>query len=95
VTRGTGVDGLPRITVIQVGGLSRLRFEYIRRHNGGITYIPEASDAMATGGPGTWELLTGIPVVTAINPDWDRVVVEDVAGAGHSNRVGRVKITMP
>ena len=95
VTPGSGVEGLPRITVIQVGGQSRLRFEYVIRHNGGITYLPQASDAMAAAGPGSWESLTGIPVITPINAEWDRVVVEDVAGTGHPNRVGRVKVTMP
>ena len=95
VTPGSGVDGLPRISVIQVGGQPRLRFEYLRLHSGGITYIPQAGDAMAASGPGSWELLSGVPVVTAINAQWDRVVVEDVAGTGHPKRMGRVQITMP
>jgi hypothetical protein len=95
VTPGTGVDGLPRITVIQVGGQPRLRFEYVRRRNGGITYLPQASDGMAAAGPGSWDSLTGIPVISVINAEWDRVVVEDVAGTGHPNRTGRVKVTMP
>ncbi|MCX6873863.1 MAG: PA14 domain-containing protein [Verrucomicrobia bacterium] len=95
VTPGSGAEGLPHISVVQVGGQPRLRFEYVRRRSGGITYLPQASDAMAASGPGSWELLTGVPVVTAINAQWDRVVVEDVAGTGHPSRFGRVQLTMP
>ena len=95
LTPGSGMDGLPRITVVQVGGQPRLRFESVRRHHGGITYLPQASDAMTASGSDSCELLTGIPVITPINADWDRVVVEDVAGTGSRNRLGRVKVTLP
>jgi hypothetical protein len=95
VTPGSGASGLPLITRILVGGQSRLRFEYLRRTDGSLTYTPQSSDAMSVGPPGPWGVLTGVPVITPVVAGWERVVVEDVSGTGHPTRLGRLVVTMP
>ncbi len=96
VTPGSGSSGLPSITrIVVAGGQSRLRFEYLRRTDGSLTYTPQASDAMSVGPPGPWGVLSGVPVITPVVAGWERVVVEDVSGTGHPFRFGRLVVTMP
>lgn len=89
LTPGTGLAGLPSITRIGAGATARLRVEYIRRILApGLSYSVEFSSTM-----GAWTAVTG-GMMTPINTEWERVVVEDTAGAGLPIRLGRVKIVV-
>jgi hypothetical protein len=90
LTPGTGVAGLPSITKIGSGPTNRLRMEYIRRIAApGLSYSAEFGSIL-----GVWTSVTG-GTVSAINSQWERVVVEDSAGARSPIRFGRVKVIVP
>ena len=87
---GTGTAGLPIVRVVNGPGGSRLEIEYVRRKGtsgSGLTYIPEfASEA------GRWELATAAPTITSLDANWERVIVQDVAGIGAPNRFAHVRV---
>jgi hypothetical protein len=84
---GSGNSGLPSIATTGAGATRKLRLEYIRRKTG-FTYTPEVSASPA----GLWTGPEGTPVVTSIDSEWERVVVEDTAGSGAAKRFARVKV---
>ena len=88
LTPGTGTSGLPSVSTTGAGPDRKLRLEYLRR-KGVFTYTPEVSASMAEA---DWTGPAGDPVVTPIDSEWERVVVEDTAGSGSAKRFGRVKV---
>lgn len=89
LTAGTGVAGLPLVTMVSTTGGQRLRIEYIRRRNdNSLAYQPQFSNDLAS-----WVSAVSAPTVTAIDADWERVVVEDLLDAW-TKRFGRVKATL-
>lgn len=94
LTSGSGTSGMPHLSLVGSGSTGRLRIEFLRRKSStapGLTYIPEFTSTLATGGWGTVA-----PVqVTSIDANWERVVVEDLPGIGLPRRFGRVRITEP
>jgi hypothetical protein len=89
LTAGTGVAGLPLVTMVSTTGGQRLRIEYIRRRNdNSLAYQPQFSNDLAS-----WVSAVSAPTVTAIDADWERVVVEDLLDAW-TKRFGRVKVTL-
>jgi len=88
LTPGAGTSGLPSISVAGEGVNRKLRLEYLRR-KAGFTYTPEVSASLDGG---TWNPAGGTPVVTSINSEWERVVIEDTTGTGATTRFGRVKV---
>jgi hypothetical protein len=89
LTPGTGREGLPSITLIGSGPTNRLRIEYIRRIAApGLSYSAEFGSTL-----GVWTPVTG-GTVSAIDTQWERVVVEDTAGAGSPIRFGWVKVVV-
>lgn len=95
---GSGVSGLPRFTPTGSGATYRLRMEYVRRKastNPGAVYTAQFSSNLADTGTGPWATAAGPETVTSIDTIWERVVVEDTAGAGQGKRFGRVKLTSP
>lgn len=91
LTPGTGTTGLPFVSTTGAGPDRKLRLEYLRR-KGVFVYTPEVSSGLT----GTdWAGAAGTPVVTSIDSEWERVVVEDTAGSGSVRRFGRVKVESP
>lgn len=91
LTPGSGTAGLPHVSHTGTGAAVRLRIEYLRRRgtgNPGITVTPQFSSNTAE-----WQNATGTPVVTAIDAVWERVVVEDTAGA--ARRFARLHVSRP
>ena len=89
----TGLRGLPLVRIENVAGHDRLTIEFVRRSAGsgaGLTYIAEFSDDL-----GTWQT-GGTPMVTAINPRWDRVKIPDTSSTLlSSTRFARLRVLAP
>ena len=90
---GTGISGMPVVTTVGTGAQARIRIEYIRLRSGLLTYIAEASSTLG-GGAGSWVPLTGTPMVTPIDNQWERVIIEDTAAAGEPKRFGRLRVAV-
>ena len=66
---GSGTAGYPSVTTCgQV-----LRVEYLRRKNAGLAYTPKCSTSLVAD---SFMPMSGKVTVTVIDPEWDRVVVE-------------------
>jgi len=95
---GSGTAGLPRITTTGSGSTQKLRLEYVRRKasvSPGVNYVAQFSGDLTDAGAAPWTPASGAETVTSISPIWERVVVEDTAGAGQSKRFGRVRLVAP
>jgi len=92
LTPDTGIHGLPSIT--QTGD-GILRVEFIQRvGTSGLSYTVQFGSDLTTDGPGGWSAATGNPTVTPTsNPNWNRVVVEDIPPPGTTTRFARVVVT--
>ena len=56
---------------------------------GGVIYVPEKSADLSA-----WGLTTAAPVISPVNAEWERVVIEDPAGTDTTERVfGHVKVS--
>ncbi len=66
---------------------------------GGLTAIAERSHTAAVLMQGgdfvAWEASSGPETMQSIDSTWERVVVEDPAGAGHARRFGRIRVSTP
>ena len=83
----------PPIGSSSVGGSppAVLRVEFIRRRNSGLIYLPQRSSSLGSFAP-----MTGTPVVTQIDADWERVVIEEPAGSPvPSACFSRVAVALP
>ena len=90
MTPATGTSGMPYISTTGSGTNLRLRVEYIQRVSSpSTTYAVEFSSDPGGG----WAAATAQPTITAINSQWQRVVVEDAAGIGMQHRFGRMSVT--
>jgi hypothetical protein len=97
LTEGTGAAGLPCMRIEQAGGL-RLRIEFVRRRNAAdLLYEPQFCTSLTAveGTPNGWAVPTATETVTAIDADWERVVVEDQPPPGAASRFSRVRVTVP
>lgn len=89
---GAGNAGLPDIRLADAGGPQRLRVEFVRRRRAAhlryeVRFSDDASDAAAWRDPGAE------PVVTTIDDQWERVVVDDtVTSATRPRRFARVGV---
>ena len=68
-----GAVGLPTAYLQESDG-TMWRVEYLRRKNSGLTYTPKKSTTLANG---SFTPLTGTPVVSSIDAEWDRVTVDE------------------
>lgn len=77
MTPNTGTSGLPAISVPSTGGSPEsIRVEFIRRRNSGLIYTPQySSDGLEHFVP-----MGGTPIVTMIDANLERVVVEQPLG---------------
>ncbi|MGA1530961.1 MAG: hypothetical protein ACO398_09490, partial [Kiritimatiellia bacterium] len=91
---GAGTRGLPDMRTSGTGGVLRLRVEYLRRLNDS-NLIYQVQFAPDLRSQGLWENAISSATRTAIDADWERVVVEDhVAGANATSRFSRVKVQL-
>ncbi len=67
-----GSSGLPVASL--AGGGQVWRMEYVRRRGSGLVYSPMKSTRLEGD---TFVPMTGTETVTAIDPDWERVVIEE------------------
>jgi hypothetical protein len=70
-----------------------LRAEFLRRVGSGLVYAPKVSTTLD---PGTFTPMTGTTTVTAIDSQWERVVVDEPRDPSESPRVfGVLEVTLP
>lgn len=95
LTPGSGTSGLPFIDFQSGEGLvSTLRYEYLRRRNSGLIYLPQQTGNLADSAP--WSRLTSQPVVIPVNATWERIIYEEPHDTTlFPNLFGRVQITLP
>ncbi|RYD68650.1 MAG: hypothetical protein EOP83_00410 [Verrucomicrobiaceae bacterium] len=93
LTPGTGAAGLPTFRLIGSGAQAVLRAEYLRRVGSGMTYTPKVSTSLL---PGTFVPMGGAITVTAVGPNWERVVMDEPRNPLIAPRVfGIVEVTLP
>ena len=89
----TGTSGLPVAYLAQIGADVHLTIEFVRRKNTGLTYTVQFANAP---GAANWLAAVNVPIVTPIDANWERVVVDDAATAGaNTTRFGRVIVSKP
>lgn len=82
-----GNRGLPAFTASP----TTFRVEFIRRRNSGLIYTPLRCTSLSTCTP-----MTGTPVVTVIDANWERVVVEEPLGSpAPTGGFSRVSVSIP
>ena len=89
---GSGVGGLPVVKTPGNGGPpNSLTVEFVRRRNSGLVYTPLYSvNSLTAPVP-----ITGVPSVTPIDADWERVVFVQTVPAGSTSAFSRVAVTIP
>ena len=92
LTKGTGTAGLPVFTMDRSGSQAWFKVEFLRRKGNGLVYTPKISTDLVTYAP----MPDTTPTVTAINDDWERVVVQQPYNPASNARLfGRVEVTLP
>ena len=88
-----GTSGLPCVRRIGSGATARMSVTFLRRLStpGLIQVVEFCSDPEATDAQG-WTPASGTETRVSLNNQWERVTVEDVAGAGQSSRFGRMRV---
>ena len=76
LTSGVGNSGLPAIGLTGIGSATMIRIEFLRRKGSGLVYTPKRSSTLA---PDSFLPMGVTPVVTSINDNWERVVVQESA----------------
>ncbi len=88
----SGTNGLPRAEYLPTVSGGMLEIEFVRRKGPtaeGLSYVIQFSDDLSNSwGEGQ------LPVVTAINAEWERVRVRDSIGGPRPARFGKVVITL-
>jgi alpha-tubulin suppressor-like RCC1 family protein len=88
---GTSSGGLPAMGVNNTSGVpDSVRIEFIRRKNSGLIYTPQYAYTLTSFVP-----TTATPVVTSIDANWERVVVEQPLAPGQAAAFCRVAVTAP
>jgi hypothetical protein len=88
-----GTAGLPVAYLTQIGADVHLTLEFVRRKNAGMTYTVQFANAPGTA---NWQAAVNAPIVTPIDANWERVVVDDTATTGaNTTRFGRVVVSKP
>lgn len=89
---GSGTGGLPFFSVREdPGGGKVLRVEFVRRKDSGLTYMPKWSASLEAG---SFQAMTGSPLVTEIDAARERVIVEHpVDPVAGSRCFGIVEVT--
>ena len=83
--------GLPQIAVDSSGSEPVLRVAFLRRKGSGLIYTAQRFSSLVG-----FVAMTGTPVVTPIDPQWERVSVEETfAPAIGSSAFARVRVRLP
>ena len=86
----SGTSGLPTAVTVTSQNYITLRLHYMRRINSGLIYSPQFSSSLSSE---TYLPMTGITSATYIDPQWDRVTVEQsFARTSAPVRFVRVKV---
>ena len=86
-----GSAGLPQITVDSSGAEPMLKVTFLRRKGSGLIYTPQRSTTL-----GNFVAMTGTPVVTTIDAQWERVSVEEPAPPATAPKAfARVQVSLP
>jgi hypothetical protein len=87
-----GTNGLPLVRFLPGVSGGVMEMEFVRRKGttaAGLTYTAQFSDDFDTA----W--INGqTPVVTSLNPDWDRIVVRDATPGPKPRRFGKVTLAL-
>lgn len=89
---GTGIAGLPCLTLDDTRDPPVFRLEYLRRKNSGPNY---AALQMADPGKGPRVPMSGTTTTTDIDPDWQRVTIEQPINPLTPRRFFTVEVTLP
>lgn len=73
---GTGNAGLPAIGLTGSGPATMTRVKFLRRKGSGLVYTPKRSSILSLG---SFVARGGTPMVTSIDANWERVVVQEPA----------------
>ena len=76
----TGISGLPVPQIVS----GKLRYEFLRRKNSGLTYVPQQSSNLTND---LWQAATGAVTVASIDQTWERVTIEQPLGEARFLRV--------
>lgn len=87
----TGVSGLPVIHFEEVPAGRALRVEFIRRIGADLTYQPQISRTLEGD---SWNNIESTPIVTQIDAEWDRVVVQELLSPDETKVFARVSVTV-
>ena len=88
-----GTAGLPAGRLVEQGGQSYWRVEYVERIGSGLIYTPQKSTTL---GAGSFVPLTATPVVTPIDADWQRVTYDEPCDPSVTPRCfSRVEVVEP
>lgn len=92
LTPGTGTSGLPDVRPDGHGSEARLQVEFLRRKGSpGIRYAVQFAGDLSLQ---SWQEATATPVVTSIDAEWERVVVQDTLTLSQGRRrFARVEVT--
>jgi hypothetical protein len=82
-----GTVGLPKIDLVS-GTPAKLRLEYLRRKDSGLTYIPQFGTRL-----NDFATMTETPVITSIDDTWERAVIEKTITG--DTGFARVKVNSP
>jgi hypothetical protein len=89
---GTGTSGLPDFSITGSGATRSFRVEFVRRTGGGVNYRALRSNSLA---PGSWTPFPGLPTITPIDPNWERVSCEaPFDPAVTPSQFGSVEVTL-
>lgn len=90
---GNGTAGLPNIQLAQSAEGPVLRMEYLRRRNSSLIYTPKSGTDLELW---QYQSIPVEPVITEINPDWERAVVEmPVDPAATPRLFGLIDVNLP
>jgi hypothetical protein len=88
-----GTTGLPTITVPENAPPGTIRVEFLRRKGSGLVYAPQKSTSLDNP---SWSPLSGTPVVTSIDDQWERVVYTEAPDpVPATSCFGRVSVSLP
>ncbi len=91
MTAGTGTAGLPAFAVVGTGPSTVIRMEFVRRKGSGLIYTAKHSTDLGTFAP-----MTGTTTVTAIDSQWERVLVQEPCNPATTPACfGIVEVTLP
>lgn len=91
LTPGTGLAGLPSISLIALNGHDHFRYEYVRRKGAFLVYTPQKSFGLN----GTWSAVASTASVAPIDAEWERVIHQEPLDPQAERAFARVLVAFP